>query len=136
MVSFVRYAIVLIATLAFITSNVVLNGVHAAKPAHSHGQKSSSVSDAAQHQHDLNHQALVGDSIDVNGTSSQEHHPENSVSGCCSFACGGAVISASVPDFLPSALLSQLPLLLADSIRAADRPPHDRPPRTTESLVG
>lgn len=135
MVSFVRYAIVLIATLAFITSNVVLNGVHAAKPAHSHGQMSRSVSNATQHQHDLNLQALDGDS-DVNGTSSQEHHPENSASGCCSFACGGAVIASPVPDLLPLALLSRLPLMLADSIRVADRPPHDRPPRTTESLAG
>lgn len=139
MESFVRYIVILITTLAFVTSNLALSAVHAAKPYHvgvSHSAWDNTAKGTTEHhQHHADQKMAAADPFDI-GTSSSKHHSDNSASGCCAFACGGAVISAQAPDLLPLALLSRLPLMLADSVRVADRPPHDRPPRTIEYLAG
>ena len=138
MACFVRYFVILITTLAFVTSNVALSAVHAAKPPHhgiSHGAMGSTTKDGPKHQHHANQQIVAADSLDAD-TGSSKHHSDNSASGCCAFACGGAVISSHVPDFLPSVVASRMPIRVSDSVRATDLSPYDRPPRPIESLTG
>lgn len=132
MASFARYIMILITTLAFVTSNVALGAVHAANPSH----LGSTVKDATDHQHHTDQKIAAADSLDADASSSSKHHSDNSASGCCAFACGGAVVSSHTPDFLPSAVLSRMPILVSDSIRATKQSPHDRPPRSIEYLAG
>ena len=134
MVSFARYIMILIITLVFVTSNVALSAVHATKPSHlgtSHSAVGSTAKDAIEHQHHAHQQtALDGDARSAN-----KHHSDNSASGCCAFACGGAVISSQVPNLLPLVVASRMRIRVSDSVRATDQSPHDRPPRPIESLA-
>lgn len=134
MVSLSRYLGILITMFAFVTSNVALNEVHAAKP-HIAMENPTEVA-RAEHQHHQKQQITDTRALEKGAESSGKHHADDSASGCCAFACGGAVVSSHAPDLLPSAVLSRMPILVSESIRATKQSPHDRPPRSIESFAG
>ena len=133
-----RLIVALMSMVAIVMSNVTLGFVHAAKTAHSShiAMDDSADVEVDKHRHHENQQISDTSPLNKDANSSNTHHSDGAANSCCAFACAAAIASPLMPDFLPSSILSRMPVHLADSMVTADWPPHDRPPRSREFLAG